>query len=171
MTAAQVQAVWLKQALVRQGQYGDFPAHARRLQADLVKILQLARQRYPNLRLAYLSSRIYGGYATTPLNPEPYAYEGAFSARWVIQAQVAGDRELNYDPKRGEVRAPLVLWGPYLWADGRSPRKPDGLTWERSDLVERDGTHPSPAGREKVARLLLDFLKKDPTSRPWFVRR
>ena len=123
MTAAQVQAVWLKQALVRQGQYGDFPAHARRLQADLVKILQLARQRYPNLRLAYLSSRIYGGYATTPLNPEPYAYEGAFSARWVIQAQVAGDRELNYDPKRGSVKAPWLSWGPDFWANGSTPRR------------------------------------------------
>src|SRR3989442_6446992 len=42
VTAAQVQAGWLKQALVRQGPDGDFPAHARRLPADLVKILQPA---------------------------------------------------------------------------------------------------------------------------------
>ena len=43
------------------------------------------KQRYPNLRLTYLSSRIYGGYAGGMLNPEPYAYEGAFTMRWLIQ--------------------------------------------------------------------------------------
>ena len=169
VTDAQVQAVWLKQALIRPEQYGDFLGHARRLEEDLVKILQLAKRRYPNLRVAYLSSRIYAGYATTPLNPEPYSYESAFAVRWVIQSQIEGKAALNYDPKRGEVRAPLVLWGPYLWADGRKARKSDGFTWERADLAPGDGTHPSLSGRQKVARLLLDFFKKDPTSRSWFV--
>jgi lysophospholipase L1-like esterase len=45
----------------------------------------------------------------------------------------------------------------------------DGLIWTRED-VGNDGTHPSPAGRVKVAKLLLTFLKQDPTSRPWFVK-
>jgi hypothetical protein len=153
----QVQVVWIKQALIRQGQHGEFPAHARKLEADLARILELAAKRYPNLRLAYLSSRIYAGYATTPLNPEPYAYEGAFSVRWLIERQM-----------HGESKSPVALWGPYLWADGTKPRK-DGLTWERDDLSPADGTHPSPAGREKVARLLLDFFKREPTARSWFL--
>ena len=46
----------------------------------MATILNMAKERYPNLRVAYLSSRIYAGYATTPLNPEPYAYESAFSS-------------------------------------------------------------------------------------------
>ena len=35
---------------------------------------------------------------TTGLNPEPYAYEEAFTMRWLIQDQIAGKPELNYDP-------------------------------------------------------------------------
>lgn len=166
-SAPQVQAVWIKQALAGPARLAEFPAHARRLQDDLVTILNTARKRFPNLQLAYLSNRIYAGYANTPLNPEPYAYESAFAVRWVIQAQVAGEEKLNADPARGEVRAPVVLWGPYLWADGTTPRRADGLTYLREDLGQ-DGTHPSESGRRKVAALLLEFFKNDFSARPWF---
>ena len=121
-------------------------------------MLQHAKSRFPNLRIAYLSSRIYGGYATTPLNPEPYAYESAFAARWLIQKQIAGDRELQFDDRGGAAKAPLLLWGPYLWADGVKGRKSDKLVYRRDDLAQ-DGTHPSQAGREKVAQLMLEFFK------------
>jgi lysophospholipase L1-like esterase len=47
----------------------------------------------------------------------------------------------------------------------------DGLVvWKREDLGP-DGTHPSMLGREKVARLLMTFLKTDLTSRSWFVKQ
>jgi hypothetical protein len=167
----QVQAVWLKQARIGPSRFGGFPKHVEELEGHILGSLQLAKKRYPNLRIAYLSSRIYAGYATTPLNPEPYSYESAFAVRELIQRQIKGDPALNYDPAKGEVKAPLLLWGPYLWADGLTPRKSDGLTWKREDLSDRDGTHPSPeSGREKVAKLLLTFFKSDPTSRPWFVK-
>jgi hypothetical protein len=170
VTNKQVQAVWIKQALIQQGRFGDFPAHARRLEADLVTILQNAKQRFPNLRIAYLSSRIYGGYASTALNPEPYAYEGAFSVRWVIQRQIKSDTQLNFDPAKGAVKSPIVLWGPYLWSDGVKPRKADRLVWAHEDLNPGDGTHPSQSGRRKVAELLLKFFTTDSTTTPWFVR-
>ncbi len=128
-----------------------------------------SQSQVPNLRIVYLSSRIYAGYASTPLNPEPYAYESAFSVRWLIQDQIRGKPELNYDPARAEAKSPLLLWGPYLWGDGLTPRKTDGLVWERKDLSQRDGTHPGdPSGREKVAQMLLKFFKTDPTARLWF---
>src|SRR5205814_1768471 len=125
-----------------------------KLEADTLALLHNARAVFPNLRIAYLGSRIYGGYASTPLNPEPYAYEGAFSVRRLIQRQISGDPEL------AEAKAPLLLWGPYLWADGTNGRKIDKLVWERSD-VGPDGTHPSDTGREKVANLLLAFFSGD----------
>ena len=115
------------------------------------------------------ASRIYAGYATTPLNPEPYAYEGAFAARWVIQSQAAGDPLLNFDPARGTVLAPAVLWGPYLWTDGVKPRKSDNLVWLKEDVSSKDGTHPSDSGREKVANLLLDFVQKNPLASSWYL--
>ena len=110
---------------------------------------------------------MYAGYATTPLNPEPYAYESAFSVRGLILNQINGSTDLNFDPKKGEVKAPLLLWGPYLWADGMNPRASDHLIWDSTDL-RSDGTHPTESGRAKVAQLLLAFFKSDPTSKPWF---
>src|SRR4029079_482055 len=39
-TPEQVQVVWMKHALARVAQYGEFPKHARRLQEDQVTILR-----------------------------------------------------------------------------------------------------------------------------------
>ncbi|MCL5278637.1 MAG: hypothetical protein M1376_01865 [Planctomycetes bacterium] len=169
VAAPQVQVLWLKQAEIRPSQYGEFPAHARTLRDNIAVCLRQLKTRFPNLTLAYLSSRIYAGYAVTTLNPEPYAYESAFSVRWLIESQVANDPNLNYDPAKGEVKAPLLLWGPYLWADGTKARQGDGLIWNRDDLGP-DGTHPSPAGRQKVADLLLKFFQTNVTTKSWFVK-
>ncbi len=168
LSARQVQAVWMKQAEAGPAQYGDFPKHAKQLQENLVKDLANLKEKFPNLRIVYLSSRIYGGYALTGLNPEPYAYEEAFSMRWLIQDQIAGKPELNYDATKGAVKSPLLLWGPYLWADGETPRKADGLVYKREDLTDKDGTHPTDSARQKVAELLLKFFKTDPTAKTWF---
>lgn len=169
VAAAQVQVVWLKQAQIGPAQLGEFPAHAESLRNDVATILRQLKTRFPNLWIAYLSSRIYAGYAATPLNPEPYAYESAFSVRWLIESQVANDPNLNYDPARGAVKTPLLLWGPYLWADGTRARQGDGLVWTRADLGP-DGTHPSPAGRQKVADLLLKFFQTDTNTKSWFLK-
>lgn len=162
VTSEQVQVVWIKQALIQQGQFGEYPAHSDRMAEELIKIIGLAKEKYPNLRVVYLSSRIYAGYAKTQLNPEPYAYEGAFAVRKVIAAQIAGDKHLDFKD------APVVLWGPYLWAQGEKPRKSDGLTYLPEDLAG-DGTHPSNSGRQKVAQLLLEFFTKDELAKTWFV--
>ena len=167
LTARQVQVAWMKQAEAGPARLGEFPKHAQVLKDNLVTALGHLKQRFPNLRIVYLSSRIYGGYATTALNPEPYAYEEAFSMRWLIQDQIGGRPELNYDAARGAVKAPLLLWGPYLWSDGETPRKDNGLIYRPGDFGN-DGTHPSDTGRAKVAELLLNFLKTDPTAKGWF---
>ena len=168
LSAKQVQVAWMKQAEAGPAQHGDFPKHARQLQDSLVKSLANLKEKFPNLRIVYLSSRIYAGYATTGLNPEPYAYEEAFTMRWLIQDQIAGKPELNYDAAKDAVKSPLLLWGPYLWADGETPRKADGLIYKREDLSSKDGTHPADSARAKVANLLLNFLKTDATAKSWF---
>jgi len=165
VTNAQVQAVWLKQAHSNPATYGAFPAEALALQADLTTILQILHDTFPNLRIAYLSSRIYSGYSGGPLNPEPYAYEGAFAVKWTIESQIAGAAALNYGPA-GTIEAPWIAWGPYLWADGVLPRS-DGLTWICPTDFAADGTHPNPTGSLKVANLLLNFMHTD-TSAYWY---
>jgi hypothetical protein len=167
VTRAQVQAVWIKQADAGPSQ--GFPAYAKTLQAELTRIVQLLPGRFPNLKLVYLSSRTYGGFAKTPLNPEPYAFESGFSVKWLIERQLQGDAELNFDPTKGPVKAPWLSWGPYFWANGATKRS-DGHFFAEGDFAA-DGTHLSPAGQEKTGRLLLQFLKTDTTARPWFVRR
>jgi len=169
VTGRQVQVAWVKQARITPGMIGEFPKHAEEMKGHMVAILHKLRDRFPNLRIAYLSSRIYAGYARTPLNPEPYAYESALVVRWLIEDQIKGDPKLSYDPEKGAVKSPLLLWGPYLWADGEKGRKTDDLVWKPEDLGP-DGTHPSNSGRQKVAELLLRFLKSDPTAKVWFVR-
>ena len=171
LSVRQIQVAWMKQATGNPAKDGDFPQHAKVLQENLVKGLANLKEKFPNLRLVYLSSRIYAGYAKTPLSPEPYVYEEAFSVRWLIQDQIAGKPELNYDAAKGEVKSPLLLWGPYLWADGETPRKADGLIYKREDVRDDDGTHPSDTGRQKVADQLLKFLKRDATAKLWFTKQ
>jgi len=166
VTPQQVQVAWIK--LANKGPSGDLQEHGQKLKSDTLAVIQNAKTRFPNLRIAYLSSRIYGGYAGSRLNPEPYAYDSAFVVRWLIQDQVDGNEALNYDSQRGDVKAPLLLWGPYLWADGVTPRKTDKLVWTREDLGG-DGTHPSDSGRKKVAHLLHEFFKNDPLAKSWFL--
>jgi hypothetical protein len=154
--------IWIKQALIQPGRLGEFPKHAQLLEADLKKIVNVAKQRYPNLQMVYLSSRTYGGHATTTLNPEPYAYESGFSVQWVIRSQMTGD-----DKELAAAETPVLLWGPYLWTDGAKGRAADSLVWRKED-TRADGTHPSAAGQQKVGELLLNFFKNDATSKGWF---
>ncbi len=162
---AQAQVVWLKEAFP--GPSGPFPNATNTLRDQLGSIVRVIKQKLPNTKLCYLSSRIYAGYASSTLNPEPYAYQSGFAVKWLIDAQVAGEDSLNFDPGAGPVEAPWLAWGPYLWADGLNPRG-DGLTWACADFSS-DGTHPSNSGRLVVANALLDFFKSDATAEPWFL--
>jgi hypothetical protein len=156
VSAAQVQVVWLKEAIA--GEHRRFPKDAKALQVQLRKIINTMRYRYPKLRLVYVSSRTYGGYAITGWNPEPAAYDGGYAVRGVIQ-----------DRMSGKIKGPWVGWGPYLWTDGLAGRL-DGLQWTCDD-VEADGTHPSKSGVQKIATLLTTFFKTDPTAKRWYLAK
>ena len=165
VTPAQVVTAWVK--LAEKSPSAAFPQDALALANDMAATLRNLKAHCPNVAMAYLSSRIYAGYATSTLNPEPYAYQTGFAVKKLILDQISGDTTLNYDAGKGAVLAPWIAWGPYLWADGTTPRG-DGLAWACSDLVS-DGTHPSATGRAKVAQMLLDFVKTDTTASPWFL--
>lgn len=166
VTPKQVQALWIKEVIPGTSQ--PFPEEAKKLYSDLVATLQVVHDRFPNAKVAYLSSRTYGGYTEVGGSPEPWAYESGFSVKWAVSDQIAGKPELNYDAANGAVRAPWIAWGPYLWTDGAKGRK-DGFVYSREDLRE-DGLHPSDTGSAKIARLMMDFFKTDPTARSWFLK-
>lgn len=171
LTEAQVQVVWVKVA--NPGPQTSLPndeADAYRLVVQMGDIARALTVRYPNLQLAFFSSRIYAGYASTPLNPEPYAYESGFAVKWLVQAQIDQMAGGKVDPRAGDLDyntvAPWIAWGPYPWADGLVARS-DGLIWMCDDF-QSDGTHPSMSGEEKVGTMLLQFMLFSEYAAPWF---
>lgn len=174
LSEKQVQAIWLKVA--HSGPTVGLPdagADAFLLAQDVGRILRTFKSRYPNLKVVFVSSRVYAGYATTPLNPEPYAFESGLAMQWVVNAQIRqmASGGTLVDPLIGNLNysdgtAPWVTWGPYLWANGTTARS-DGLQWFSSDL-ESDGTHPSDQGELKVGGLLVSFFATSPVTRCWF---
>jgi hypothetical protein len=168
VTFNQVVAAWVLD--VETAPKGTFPSDMTQYQTDLTSLVQNLHTFFPNIKLAYLNSIYYMGYSNgiDIANPEPYAYEGGFAVKWVIQDQLDGNTDLNWNPNLGPVTAPWLSWGAYDWANGMLPRS-DGLTWSCQER-KSDGIHPSqPAGQEKEANLLLNFFKTDDTTAPWFL--
>lgn len=165
LSPRQVQAAWLKDANAQPPD--NFPTHTEELRDDLADVVRNIHDKFENVKICYVSSRSYGGYSQGALNPEPQAYESGFAVKWLIESQINGDESLNYDPSRGTVRSPLLLWGPYLWANGTTPRS-DGLSWKSSDF-EADGVHPTDAGERKVADLLSEFCASDESTTSWYL--
>ena len=76
VSPGQVQTAWLKQAIG--GENRLFPADALGLRDALRDIVGIMQTRYPNIRIIYFGSRIYAGYASTALNPEPVRFPKRF---------------------------------------------------------------------------------------------
>lgn len=173
VTEQQVQVLWIKlaDAMPTMGLPGA-AADAYTLERGLGNVVRACKARYPNLRIVYLTSRIYAGYATSILNPEPYAYESGFSVKWLIEAQIAQKAGGPVDAVAGDLDydtvAPWLVWGPYPWADGTTARS-DGLTWLCADFNPSDGTHPNTGARRKVGAMLLQELLGSPFAAGWFV--
>jgi hypothetical protein len=198
LTEKQVQVAWLKQAdrdpgpnhwasLCDVSQPGctndDQHTDALRLEKLMAEDLRAAKIRYPNLRQVFISSRSYAGYATSTLNPEPYAYESSFAVKWLIQAQITQEQLGTIDPVAGDlsvgIAAPWIAWGPYLWANGTTPNS-QGTFWcngqagppcnGEMDFRPDDHTHPTggpKGGQAKVSNLLFKFFSTSKFT-PWF---
>ncbi len=188
LSEKQVQAVWVKVASPAPEGSGFSPlcdpsisgcvndvthTEAIHLEQQLGAIARALRTRYPNLKQVFLASRIYAGYIIIDKSPEPFAYEYGFSAKWAIQAQINQTRGQGIDAVAGDLdynngTAPWIAWGPYLWANGATPRS-DGLTWIRdTDYQTKDYQHPSqPVGVDKVDGLLFTFFTTSAYT-PWF---
>lgn len=172
LTERQVAVVWLKSANV--GPTTALPsglADAYALESTLGDTVRTLRVRYPNLKLVFLSSRIYGGW-TVASSWEPYAYEEGLALKWLIGAQIAqehsgGSADLRAKDLDYDTVSPWLGWGPYLWADGMNPRA-DGLSWVQGDFLP-DGLHPGPTAVAKVADALLTFFRTEPMTKCWFL--
>ena len=168
VTANQVVAAWID--VVDGAPTGTFPSDTIALQSELESIAQNLHTKFPNLKLTYFTSNFYAGYSNgiSTIYPEPFGYESGFAVKNAIQDQLNGLASLNYDANKGPVMAPWMGWGPYQWTNGLIGRN-DSFFWTCTD-VTNDGLHPSlNGGREKIANSLLNFLKTDTTTAPWFL--
>jgi hypothetical protein len=196
LTPAQVQVAWVKLSNSFPLQPGpdDYPKFPEDVYRDMTIVTDYLDgfpsdnpYHHPNpstiltnIKVAYLSSRIYGGYSLVGGSPEPSAYENAFALRWLIEDQqerhepnLSVNTTVPYtDVNYGN--SPVVVWGPYMWANGVIPRlEPllgagEYLVWECDDLTN-DGVHPSMSAIDKVATMLGNFFKTDPLTNTWFL--
>jgi hypothetical protein len=166
VTNSQVQIIWYKEANVANStpviNYYDS------LVIQTKRIMNIIKQRFPNARLCYMASRISARYASSTLNPEPYAYYTGWAIKKVIEDQITGDSKLKYSGT--DANSPWISWGIYMWSDGSTPQITNpNVFWTCSTDFQNDGTHPSlPAGANKVANFLLTFYQNDTISCPWF---
>ena len=194
LTEAQVEVVWIEDCDRDPGPTNYPPlcdptvegctnttqTEAIRYEQETGQILRAAKTRWPNLTLAFISSRIYGGYSATTVSPEPYAYEYGFSGKWAIQAQITQIRTGTVDVIAGDLSygvAPWVAWSAYTWAAGPIPRS-DGLIWCDGQTnapcngeidFENDGMHADTTGQMKVGTMLMNFFTSSQVTTPWFL--
>lgn len=131
-------------------------------------VLRELKQQWPNLKIAYLYNRSYGGWAAADsLNPEPYAYEDGFSVQFLILAQInQADNGGAADSEAGDLsyaNAPVLSWGGYQWADGNIANS-EGISWPENDFSTGDETHYSHIGYPNSANTMINFfLAASPT--------
>ena len=183
LTPQQVQIVWLSMPVSGRSWGTNLPLVARNFPADAQQSKQAWQEivhaiyaRYPNVKIIYSSTKA-AMYMTPRDNAEfdggpiePWNHDAAWGVKWVIEDQIKGAPDLNYDPARGPVKASWLSWGPYFWSypDG-APRHYDQFVWSRADVAS-DGLHPSLSGLTKYANMLLHQMTTDPTATPWFLR-
>ncbi len=164
ITPEQVQLVWFKEAEARATDT-TFVAYTNALKVKYGQVMQLLKTKFPNLKIVYLSPRTCACYAQGPLNPEPFAWYTGWAIKLLIAEQIGGNRQLAY--KEDGAQVPWLTWGPYLWSNGTQPNAA-GISYQREDYGP-DGTHPSPAGQQKIGAALVRFFSSDPTAVPWFL--
>jgi outer membrane protein assembly factor BamB len=128
-----------------------FPEVMQNMQRDLDKVLAYCVERFPNLKIAYLTCdgfRHFTGF-------EPHVYQEAFALKWLIESQLRGEASTRFEgPER---RLPWLTWGPYIWDH----------TWDRSYFT--DGVHPAPKALEIFVDKYWQHLARDTVARPWLL--
>lgn len=173
MTPEQVQIAWFKSGS-KLDTIVEMPLFPNALKSRFTACLGIIAEKFPNMKLIYMSGFVYGGYGDPAKEfyeviSEPGGYMNNFAIKWLIEDQINGVDSLKFtNPGR---KSPWIAWGPYEWADGEKTNIYNGLEWncELDFTIDGGGYHLTNRGRSKEAALLLEYFKHNPTSRIWFM--
>ena len=172
LTPAQVQIAWLFNGS-RADTIFDMPAYRDSIERKVQLALAAMLIEYPNLKLVYVGSPYYAGYADPTYEMytsihEPGSYRCGFGFKAAVEKQIMGDPMYKYTAP-GKV-VPFILWGPYLWTDGNQPRTYDSLFWDCEDdfRVDGGGFHLNGEGKDKLALIIDNFFKTDTLAEIWY---
>lgn len=140
-----------------------FPTQSLNMVESYIQFINKAKEFFPNLKIMYISSRHWGGYADTTLAEfyslaEPSSYQNSWTVKWTVETQInMTDTRLQY--KGANSKAPYILWGPNFWCDGEAKRM-----WDDEKYIcelsfdEDDGYHLSDQQDSKDALDILDVM-------------
>lgn len=171
-TREQVQIAWLFNGS-RADTIFDMPAYRDSIEKKVQLAIAAMLIEYPNLKHVYVGSPYYAGYADPTYEMyksihEPGSYRCGFGFKAAVEKQIMGDPLYKFTAP-GKV-APFISWGPYLWADGITPRDYDSLYWDCEVDFRADGGgfHLNGFGKDKLAYILHDFFTTDTLSEIWY---
>lgn len=164
LNAQQIQVIWLSSGDIYTGQEA-FPQQCQLQIEKYRQMLNAVKEKYPNIRIVFISDRPYAGYIGGPGEgpqelKEPTAYYNSWTVKWLIEKQI--NSEKNYSL----YEIPFIDWGPPLWTDGTKGNK-QGYTWDCDD-AGKGGIHASSKGRMKEAALLFRFFSTHPYTKDFF---
>lgn len=147
----------------------SFPETPERIADDLTFYLNELMERFPNIKIMFVSGRHYGGFADSTLEQypaisEPSSYWNNFAVKWLVERQITNaSADLKYFG--ANIKAPFITWGPYYWADGNIPRATDGRLYQCSDFSATDGFHLTDSTYERDADYLMRHIYESPFSK------
>lgn len=171
VTPEQVQVIWMKTAS-KEDTIMEFPLHPLAIADKYETLMGILYEKFPNLKLVFITSSAYGGYADPTrmfynIVKEPGSYWNGFGVKWAIERQISGDPDLKFNGH--DKKAPFMSWGPYVWADGINPNS-QGLFWDCETDFSEDGGgyHLTNGGKDKEALVMKNWAQTDPIAKLFF---
>lgn len=157
LSVDQVRVLYHKAANAERGGFPSYPdpdSNYFRVFNYLGEFATRAAAKFPNLQGVFTTSRAYGGFTRDVDRGEPRSYEEGHALNTWLAANPVVDGVWHG-------------WGAYIWAPSCDTEltNASGTCYERGDF-NSDGVHPSPAGREKIARLFHARLLQE----SWYAR-
>lgn len=177
LSEAQVEALWIELYNPRpQASLPDRHSDVTELIVRLGNVIRLAKVRYPNLQLVFLTSRPYAGVSTAKGPGEPFAYETGLAIKALVEAQMAQMENAGaiVDARAGNLDysgnvAPWIGWGPYWWANGTQGLDVEPR-WTSGDYDNAAANgYFSNRGEAKAEIILIHWFTNSPFTKCWIM--